>query len=64
VAEFGHLMHDYFVHLGLIDPDVPFELYEDPSNGSPDVDKKRVENRMGLLSQMRATLCYFSEGVP
>ena len=28
IAEFGEVMNDYFIEIGLIDPEVPIELYE------------------------------------
>lgn len=39
IAEFGEVMRDYFAEIGLIDPEVPIELYSEESTGKDNGDK-------------------------
>ncbi len=61
VAEIGHSLKDYFALIGLVEPDVPIELYDEDYHGNGNGDKPKYAycSRCGSDTLVRADGCEF-----
>jgi ribonucleoside-diphosphate reductase alpha chain len=62
VAEFGYVLQDYFVSIGIIEPEVPIAVYEEQVNGS--TGKPASASKLGYCRVCGKHSMVFQEGCP
>ena len=61
VAEIGHSLQGFWLLIGLVEPDVPIELYDEDYHGNGNGDKPKYAycSRCGSDTLVRADGCEF-----